>query len=75
MGDLTRIHLVGEALVCLLFCASLCAGINEDRSKYLYETDKENLFVREFIGDSDSRPDFIYSPSYPNGRIVTYYAQ
>lgn len=66
--------LAKKALVCLLLNAYLCAG-RDDLSHYLYETAEENKFVREFMGDIDSRPDFIYSPTYPNGRVVTYYAQ
>jgi len=66
--------LMGEALICLLFCAYSCAGIDEDISQYLYKTAKENRFVYEFTDKSDSRPDFIYSPRYSNGRVVTYYA-
>eukprot|EP00531_Pseudo-nitzschia_arenysensis_P001641 CAMPEP_0116137530 /NCGR_PEP_ID=MMETSP0329-20121206/12294_1 /TAXON_ID=697910 /ORGANISM="Pseudo-nitzschia arenysensis, Strain B593" /LENGTH=526 /DNA_ID=CAMNT_0003632445 /DNA_START=44 /DNA_END=1624 /DNA_ORIENTATION=- len=67
------IRLAKSALLCLLFNAYLCAG-EGDLSQYLYETAEENQFVRDFTGDSDSRPDFIYSPTYPNGRLVTYYA-
>lgn len=75
MKQRMRRTLVGKALICLLFNAYLCAGAHDDMSHYIYETAEENHFVREFTGTSDSRPDFIYSPSYPNGRVVTYYAQ
>jgi hypothetical protein len=75
MRLLPRLILAKKALICLLFNASLCAGRDKDLSEYIYKTAKENHFVREFSGESDSRPDFIYSPSYLNGRVVTYYAQ
>lgn len=69
------IKLAGNVLACLAFIDSFCDGRGEAKLKYLYDGDASNLFVQEFVGDSDSRPDFIYSPTYPNGRIVTYYAQ
>jgi len=62
-------------LLCLIFCACLCRGKAEgDPSQYIYKTAKENHFVQEFTGDGASHPDFVYSPSYPNGRVITYYA-
>jgi hypothetical protein len=66
---------VGKALICLLFTAYSCAGRNDDESKYIYKAAKENQFVREYTSESNSHPAFIYSPSYPKGRVVTYYAQ
>lgn len=66
--------LAEKALICLLFSASLCAGGDNDPSQYIYKTAKDNHFVHEFSGKSDSRPDFIYSPSYLNGRVVMFYA-
>lgn len=71
----TYIKLAGKALWCLVFIDSFCTGRNEAKTLYLYDGDASNLFVHDFVGDSDSLPDFIYSPTYPNGRIVTYYAQ
>ena len=67
--------LVGKALACLAFIDSFCDGKGEGKPLYMYDVDASNLFVQEFVGDSDSRPDFLYSPTYPNGRVVTYYAQ
>lgn len=66
--------LVGNVLLWLFFCAFSCLGDMTDRSNYIYLTETKKHFVQEVIGDSDVRPDSIYSPHYPNGRVVTYYA-
>lgn len=69
--------LPGQVLVCLLFCAYSCSGKDkneEDLSQYFYKSSKEKHYVQEVTSKSDPHPDFIYSPSYPNGRVVTYYA-
>ena len=64
-----------EILMFLVVLDYFSAGASQDPSKYLYESAEEEHFVRDFTGDSDSRPDFLYSPSYSNGRVVAYYAE
>ena len=75
MRQLRWLILPTETLICLIVLICSCTGNDEDTSKYLYESADEKHFVREFTGDSDSHPDFIYSPNYTNGRLVTYYAE
>ena len=70
---------LGQVLICLSFCAYSTSGKDddEDLSQYFYlQSEGENHHVIEQTKSSgDSKPDFLYSPSYPNGRIVTFYAQ
>jgi len=70
----------GKLFICLIFCAYSTFGKRneaEDLSQYFYlqQSEKESHHVQEQTKSSgDSRPDFIYSSSYPNDRVVTFYA-
>jgi hypothetical protein len=61
----------------LLLASPLCHGsmLNE----YFYVQDDLNTnihhhYVQEYLATSGTKPNFLYDPTYPNGRIVEFYA-
>ncbi|KAG7341656.1 Erv1 / Alr family protein [Nitzschia inconspicua] len=59
----------------LLLLSSVCQGGMLDQYFYVQDLNtKIRHYVQEYLATSGTKPDFLYNPDYPNGRIVEFYA-
>lgn len=59
----------------LLLSPWWCHGGMLDEYFYVQDLNtKVHHHVQEYLATSSTRPDFLYDPNYPNGRIVEFYA-